>query len=244
MKVADEKMSTLEASSNCLLVFVDETGHEDFADKEHPVFGMGGCATINSLYNSVIRKPWLELKAKSFGGADTPLHASELHNPSPDQIKGLCNYFQANKFFRLYEIIKSTTPFPKDLVPYQIIAMGLLERIREIATMCPLDSIAMIFESSERADNLIGKYFSAYQFEIDGKAISFDRYRMLKTSKEAGLEVADFIIHTAGAQVRARMNNNSAQRKDYACVFSNIDKCLVSSFEIEYVHKNEGEGIC
>jgi len=27
---------------NCLLFFIDETGHETFADKKYPVFGLGG----------------------------------------------------------------------------------------------------------------------------------------------------------------------------------------------------------
>ena len=32
----------LQVGSNCLLFFIDETGHETFADKNYPVFGLGG----------------------------------------------------------------------------------------------------------------------------------------------------------------------------------------------------------
>lgn len=41
----------LQVGPNCLLFFIDETGHETFADKNYPVFGLGGCA-INLLCRS------------------------------------------------------------------------------------------------------------------------------------------------------------------------------------------------
>jgi hypothetical protein len=37
----------LQVGPNCLLFFIDQTDHETFADKNYPVFGLGGCA-INS----------------------------------------------------------------------------------------------------------------------------------------------------------------------------------------------------
>jgi hypothetical protein len=36
----------LEVHRHGLMYFVDETGHEDFANPEFPVFGMGGCAIL------------------------------------------------------------------------------------------------------------------------------------------------------------------------------------------------------
>ena len=46
--MANQKVAArLQVGPNCLLFFIDETGHETFADKNYPVFGLGGCA-INS----------------------------------------------------------------------------------------------------------------------------------------------------------------------------------------------------
>jgi hypothetical protein len=36
----------LQVHPHCLIFFIGETGHEDFADAAFPVFGMGGCALL------------------------------------------------------------------------------------------------------------------------------------------------------------------------------------------------------
>jgi hypothetical protein len=62
---------------NCLLIFIDETGHEEFADRKYPVFGLGGCACLAKDYDERLASPWRDLKRKHFGGAETPMHAAE-----------------------------------------------------------------------------------------------------------------------------------------------------------------------
>jgi hypothetical protein len=69
---------------NCLLFFIDETGHETFADKNYPVFGLGGCAINSSSAAAVIAEPWRAMKAAHFGGEDVPLHANELRSPTTE----------------------------------------------------------------------------------------------------------------------------------------------------------------
>jgi hypothetical protein len=49
------------------------------------------------------------------------------------------------------------------------------------------------------------------------------------------LEVADFIIHTAGAQTRSRIFDSDKVRKDFEIIFRNVDKRLVSFMEITKV---------
>lgn len=62
----------LQVGPNCLLFFIDETGHETFADKNYPVFGLGGCAINSSSAPAVIAEPWRAMKAVHFGGEDVP----------------------------------------------------------------------------------------------------------------------------------------------------------------------------
>ena len=91
----------LQVGPNCLLFFIDETGHETFADKNYPVFGLGGCAINSSSAAAVIAEPWRAMKAAHFGGEDVPLHANELRNPTTEQLDALSKFFREQQFARL-----------------------------------------------------------------------------------------------------------------------------------------------
>src|ERR1700694_3004897 len=79
---------------HCLMFFVDETGHETFADPQYPVFGLGGCALLAAAIDPVLRTPGRNMKALHFGGADIPLHASDLRDPTPQQLEALGAFFR------------------------------------------------------------------------------------------------------------------------------------------------------
>ena len=51
------------------------------------------------------------------------------------------------------------------------------------------------------------------------------------------MEVADFIIHTAGAQLRDRISKKNLNRKDFEVVFNEIDKKLSSCIFIDKIIK-------
>lgn len=221
-------MSELKLQPNCLLLFIDETGHERFADDEFPIFGLGGCGVIGSSYQDLIRYPWIRMKNECFDGSNFPLHASEMREPSQRQIDAIATFFRANQFSRFCAISRSTTQIDESLVPYQATAICLTERIRRIATQYPFDSIAMIFEASDRADMLAARFFSNFTLAVDGIDVPIKKGRMSKSLCEPGLEVADFIMHTAGAQVRAQLmgkvDGKRKFRKDFDCVFHSVDK--------------------
>ena len=86
----------MQVGSICLLFFINETGHETFADKNYPVFGLGGCAINSSSAAAVIAEPWRAMKAAHFGGEDVPLHANELRNPTTEQLDALSKFFASN----------------------------------------------------------------------------------------------------------------------------------------------------
>src|SRR6202007_2819252 len=90
----------LQVGPNCLLFFIDETGHETFADKNYPVFGLGGCAINSSSAAAVIAEPWRAMKAAHFGGEDVPLHANALlrSNSTPEQLAALGTFFGEQQF--------------------------------------------------------------------------------------------------------------------------------------------------
>jgi hypothetical protein len=227
-------MSLLAPSQKSLLVFIDETGHEEFADPKYPLFGYGDCACLASSYEEAIRIPWRGLKQRHFGGSDVGLHASELRNPSKEQIDALARFFLSQPFYRFYAIAKRTTTIDGVLDPYRLVAGALLKRVTTIASRCVLDSLAMIFEQTDRLDFLAARFFSSYDFSYeDGGSIPVEWRRMSKSLHEPGLEVADFVLHVAGSQTRDRLNGGAFWRKDFDSVFHNIDQNLVSGIEID-----------
>ena len=66
----------LGAANGCLLVFVDDTGHETFAG-DQPYYGLGGCAVMIEAYEP-LKARWKSLRRLINGHEDLPLHASTL----------------------------------------------------------------------------------------------------------------------------------------------------------------------
>jgi hypothetical protein len=99
---------SLEVNPLCLVFFVDDTGHETFADPKYPVFGLGGCAMMASHLDIELRAPWRAMKAESFGGPDVPLHASKLREALPSQIAAIAEFFQKGRFQRFASVVHNT----------------------------------------------------------------------------------------------------------------------------------------
>jgi len=236
-----EVMSDLKVQANSLLIFLDETGHEELRDPQYPVFGIGGCAVMGFAYDRFIRNPWKKMKADYFGGHDVALHATGMHSINKDQIEALSNFFLTNPFSRFCAIMKITTSIigKTKLNPYQIVCGTVGKRIEKISIYYPFNSLVMIFESSDRTDFLAAENFGSMRALIDGEKIPVNKFRMNKSLREPGLEVADFIIHTAGSLVRNRMAGKQKWRKDFDCIFHNVDQRLVSYIEIDSVKQNE-----
>jgi hypothetical protein len=233
MPVVNEE---LEVSPNCLLVFVDETGHEEYKNKDYPVFGFGGCAVLNSSYEMLIKKPWLEMKTTYFGGIDVLLHGSASNKYSQEQKVRLCEFFKSNHFFRFSHMMKASTPLPDGFVPYHFAALGLLKCVEKCVTNFPADSIAMIFEDSQRGNKFIPRYFSPYQFSTpDASIVPIEWLFMPKSSIEPGLEIADLIAHSTGAQTNARLKGKLREGKDIKCIFDSVDNRLKRYVEIEEI---------
>src|SRR5262249_8731825 len=80
-----------------------------------------------------------------------------------------------------------------------------------------LVEVAFIHEASDRADHLLEAYFGESVVHIGGKRVP--THRGLMSKGDEALEVADFIVQAAGAQVRRGMKADDVHRKDFAAVF-------------------------
>jgi len=209
----------LQLHPHCLVFFVDETGHEEFADPHYPVFGMGGCGLLAGAIDGHLRNPWREMKARHFGGADVPLHASDLRNPTPDQLSALGRFFETQPFGRFAVTMTRNTELPAGIKPIQVMP-GLLRRRWQYLTprFQPLPvEVAFIHEASERADPLLEAYFGESVVHIDGQRAPV-HHGIMPRGDEAP-EVADFIVQAAGGQARHGIQPNRPVRRDFEVIF-------------------------
>lgn len=236
-----ESQEPIILEPSCLLVFIDETGDEAFSDPQHPVFGLGGCAMLVADYTALIRPRWRQMKESFFGGPDVPLHASELKSPSQAQITALCEVFAIDRFTRVVAVASSKTAFPDGHPPYQLIALTLIRRIERAGSRFPLSRLALIVESSSRANALANRYlgpFNVVRIESARGATEaqIHHYFLPKARNEPGLEIADFIMNTVGAQARARLFDSAAPtRKDFAAIIHSVPTAAVEYMSIDKV---------
>jgi hypothetical protein len=136
--MANQKVAArLQVGPNCLLFFIDETGHETFADKNYPVFGLGGCAINSSSAAAVIAEPWRAMKAAHFGGEDIPLHANELRNPTTEQLDALSKFFREQQFARLAVTMSKSAVLPTGKTPLEIITGSMMNRYADLLRRVP-----------------------------------------------------------------------------------------------------------
>jgi hypothetical protein len=103
-----------------------------------------------------------------------------------------------------------------------VISASIKKRWEELATrMNPTPTeVAFFFEASERTDELIQKYFSPIFVNIEQRAVPVYYGLMDKSSGDPALEVADFIVHTAGRQALNWSRGKTGIRRDFQDIFT------------------------
>jgi hypothetical protein len=137
-------------------------------------------------------------------------------------------------FSRFAAVIRFDSPIPHIFPPYQIVAGGVYNRISQLAMPYPLDSLALIFEASDRGDLLAQRYFGSLRCKReDGSFLPIHHGIMGKHIGEPGLEIADFIVNTAGRHVRHFLKTGTHEANDlFDAIFQSVPKSLVSYLEI------------
>ena len=223
-----------DAPDDCLLFFIDDTGHEDFDGQL--VYGLGGCSVMAPQLEPLIRAPWREIRRVVKGSPDSQLHANDFpHETTREQQALVGAFFQSQTFGRFGAVLSTSTNLHTQMSPIQTIAGVMRNRFAQIAAWQPFNSIAVIFEASERADRLIEHAFGELQASIDDRPIPIECFFMPKSVAEPALEVADFIAHAIGGQARASVVAQAPMRRDFRSVFDIADQRLVSFMSIASV---------
>jgi hypothetical protein len=186
----------------------------------------------------LVRGPWREVRRKVLGSPDASLHAADLRNPTEEQIEAITAFFTSGRFARIGVTITSATKLHPDLPTIELVAKALLNRIADVGQWTQLALMAVIFESSKRADPLLQAALADLRLEVDGARTPIEVFFMPKSANDPALEVADFIVHTAGGQARRKLGGKAGFRLDYQAIFQSVDRKLVSRFDIDLVEKN------
>lgn len=217
----------LKITNDRLLVFIDDTGHETFKGA-HSYYGLGGCVVLGGHYQW-LKRQWREVRKVINGDPDKPLHASEMERTQTN-FEALSRFFLDPSFARIAAASTSKAPFPADMHP-AVPVMGMLEQqINSLASLLPCDSVAIIVESSQRADPIMKQHFGELKSEAVKPTRPTEYCLMPKSSAEPGLEVADFIISAAGSQVRRIAEGKNGLAPDFKDVFDRLspEGCLFS----------------
>jgi hypothetical protein len=115
------------------------------------------------------------------------------------------------------------------LTALRVMAPVLMNRIADVARWTPFRQLAVVFESSQRADAAIEAAFGDSRLLDNGRPIPTDFFFMSKSAGEPALEVADFIVHAIGRRARA---SSDASVPDFDAVFHAQDPRFVSFMHV------------
>jgi hypothetical protein len=107
------------------------------------------------------------------------------------------------------------------------------QHIDTVASCIPCDGVAIIVESSRRADPVLRQYFGELRPQGITRSWPVDYRLMPKSSGEPGLEIADFIVSAAGSQTKRIAEGKAGLAPDFSDVFGRLppEGCLFSFVE-------------
>ena len=119
-------------------------------------------------------------------------------------------------FWRFATMCDLRTELPAGIDAHKAISLVTINYFDRLVSQCDVDVLALIFESSDRANSLVMRdYGLASLKNIWGRGVEVEGSFMPKASMEPGLEVADLIAHTAGRQRRHELAGKSGHTKDF-----------------------------
>jgi hypothetical protein len=133
-------------------------------------FGLGGIILVARDNEALLKPLWRALRKIIPGSEDQPLHASELgHIGNSEHIESVANFFRENRLLRFGISTHSKVQVPARLTMRQPVYEMLKKHVAEAAAVSRCDSVALIFESSERADGILKSefgFFDARQADV------------------------------------------------------------------------------
>ncbi len=219
----------------CLVVFIDDTGHEALASG-HPVYALGGCAVMGRDMERLITQPWRELRRRVTGSPDTPLHAHKFsRSAKAGHYDFVAEFFRRNLFWRFGSTITVQSRLSDKLSLLYTMKGVFQQRVAEIVSETLCKNVQLVFESSQRTDAIIEEVFSDLQLFRGSKPIPSECGFMQKSVGEPALEVADFVMHAVGRQARHSLTHRGDFLADFCAVFHSVGPKLAKYLEVDLV---------
>jgi len=212
--------AALKYHNDWLLVFIDDTGHETYAGT-HNYYGLGGCVVLGAHYDW-LKGQWREVRRLINGSPDAPLHAADTTWRGARSFAVLSQFFLDRSFLRIAAISTRETACPAGMHPTVPVMGGLHEHVVGVAERIPCTAIAMVVESSQRADPMLKQHFGELQLANKELILPAQHWLMPKSAAEPGLEIADFIINAAGSQTRRYLKGQPGVSPDFQDVFGRL----------------------
>jgi len=118
----------------------------------------------------------------------------------------------------------------------QLLGASVWQHIAEIAKWTQPTKCVVVIEDSERLRKELYGYIAGYEIGNDDIRIKPRVFLAKKSAKQSFMEVADFVIQSAGAQVRNRVLGKlslvNPVRRDFAAVFHTKDRSLAHYNEL------------
>jgi hypothetical protein len=234
----------LEIVDDLFLIYIDESGNESLADKQRPLFILGGCAVLGKDYSISIHEPWRALKSAHFAGADAPLHSSDISTSNTEGINAIGKFFKNNIFHRFAVAVTNNTKIagPHNQV-YLNTAQAAINMLNPFPVSAPFERVAIIVEESTRGDPQARKYLTDLRAHVHTMSGMLEKpieyYFMSKSLAHPGLEVADFVVHAASGQTERFLKNNVSHRKDFKSVFCSSLPCVHRYVQLKSIKLQE-----
>lgn len=232
----------LDIPPDALVVYVDEAGDPLYGNPSNPMFGLGGCAVLGREIEALIKAPWSSVRLAVCGGSTAQLHAAALeHRLTRRNEAVIRHYFDVAPVRRFAVISSNATKYDRleglsDPV-VQTTAHAMLRRIEDLAQWTPCNSLIFIFEDNTHLIPRLEAALAGVRATVAnaGVAIPISWCHMPKTIGDPGLEVADFIIHTASGYCRSGRDPQGKFAARFSSMFGPVDQRLVSFIEMSSV---------
>jgi hypothetical protein len=222
-------LEPLVVRDRSLAVYVDDTGHESLNGQ--PVYGLGGCAVMGHDYERIINQPWRAVRKHVTGSSETRLHANKFSRKTED-IHVVARFFREQPFWRFAAVFTNETIMAEKLTQLGTMRGVLEKRINEIVGKTRCNEVRVVFESSQRANRLIESTFQSFDFRRGLERIPSECGFMPKSAGEPALEVADFVMHAVGRQMRHSLIKRDTFLPDFCAVFHSRGPELSSFIEV------------
>lgn len=99
---------------------------------------------------------------------------------------------------------------------------GLHEHVVGVAELIPCKAIAIVVESSQRADPMLKQHFGKLQLENRELILPVEHWLMPKRAAEPGARNCGFIINAAGSLTRRYLKGQPGVSSDFQDVFGGL----------------------